>query len=57
MDDFDHLEGPQDRVGNLRSGLSVKKQILHCVMFKQIIQFTSFLLQISLESVLLQRKS
>lgn len=35
-------------VGNLRSGLSVKKQLLYCIMFKQTIQLTSFLSQISL---------
>lgn len=44
------------RVGNLRSGLSVKKQLLHSIIFKQTIQFTSFLSQISLEPVLLRRK-
>ena len=44
------------RNGNLRSGLSVKKQLLHCIMFKQTIQLTSFLSQVRLEPVLLRRK-
>lgn len=57
MDDFDRLEGPQGRVGNLRPGLSVKEQLLHCTVFAQTIQYTSQLSQISLESVLFHRKS
>lgn len=55
-DDHDSSEGPQGRAGNLISGLSVKKQLLHRIMFKQSIQFTSFLSYVSLEAVLLRRK-
>lgn len=47
VDDPTCPEGPEDKNRNVRSGLSVKKQVLPCITCNRTIQFTLFLSRIS----------